>query len=221
MNMIYPIQSHLLTSMQMNQTKRTGRESDFALLKKGLDSLLGPHTHLTEEYKYHILLDHLEHPCAVQVARRYIHDHTPYSSAMRALLQRPSFVFPGLRSVPRPLRASVRAVILASGGGVSHVPPGVCLCHTLTPRNYPGGGGSVIIQQEEEDPVIIQQEEEDPVIIQQEEEDPVIIQQEEEDPVIIQQEEEDPVIIQQEEEDPVIIQQEEDPVIIQQEEEDL
>ncbi len=54
-------------------TFKSGRESDFALLKKGLDSLLGPHAHLTEEYKYHILIDQLEHPCALQVARRYIH----------------------------------------------------------------------------------------------------------------------------------------------------
>lgn len=69
-------------------TFKSGRESDFALLKKGLDSLLGPHAHLTEEYKYHILMDQLEHPCALQVARRYIHDRTPYTSAMRALEQR-------------------------------------------------------------------------------------------------------------------------------------
>ncbi|XDV22775.1 hypothetical protein PO909_027596 [Leuciscus waleckii] len=47
-------------------TFKSGRESDFALLKKGLDSLLGPHAHLTEEYKYHILIDQLEHPCDPQ-----------------------------------------------------------------------------------------------------------------------------------------------------------
>lgn len=51
-------------------TFKSGRECDFVLLKKGLDSLLGPHAHLTEEYKYHILIDQLEHPCALQVARR-------------------------------------------------------------------------------------------------------------------------------------------------------
>lgn len=69
-------------------TFKSGRECDFVLLKKGLDSLLGPHAHLTEENKYHILIDQLEHPCALQVARRYIHDCTPYTSAMRALEQR-------------------------------------------------------------------------------------------------------------------------------------
>ncbi|KAL4009372.1 hypothetical protein ACER0C_003224 [Sarotherodon galilaeus] len=67
---------------------RSGRESDFALLKKGLDSTLGPHSHLGEDYKYQVLLDHLEHPSALQVAKRYIHDRTPYTSAMRALEQR-------------------------------------------------------------------------------------------------------------------------------------
>nr|XP_054592608.1 uncharacterized protein LOC107395320 [Nothobranchius furzeri]XP_054592609.1 uncharacterized protein LOC107395320 [Nothobranchius furzeri] len=67
---------------------RTGRESDFALLKKGLDSTLGPHSHLGEDYKFQVLLDHLEYPSALQVAKRYIHDRTPYTSAMRALEQR-------------------------------------------------------------------------------------------------------------------------------------
>lgn len=67
---------------------RSGRESDFALLKKGLDSTLGPHSHLGEDYKFQVLLDHLEHPSALQVAKRYIHDRTPYTSAMRALEQR-------------------------------------------------------------------------------------------------------------------------------------
>lgn len=34
----------------------TGKESDFALLKKGLNSLLGHHLHLTEDYKFQVLL---------------------------------------------------------------------------------------------------------------------------------------------------------------------
>lgn len=65
----------------------SGRESDFIMLKRGLDSLLGPHRHLTEDYKYQVLLDHLKLPSAYQMAKRYIHDSTPYTSAMDALQQ--------------------------------------------------------------------------------------------------------------------------------------
>jgi len=57
----------------------SGRESDFIMLKRGLDSLLGPHRHLTEDYKYQVLLDHLKLPSAYQMAKRYIHDSTPYT----------------------------------------------------------------------------------------------------------------------------------------------
>lgn len=49
----------------------TGKESDFIMIKKGLNSVLGPHKHLTEDYKYQVLLD-----------------PTPYTSAMHALEQR-------------------------------------------------------------------------------------------------------------------------------------
>lgn len=38
----------------------TGKESSFALLKKGLNGVLGPHLHLTENYKFQLLLDHLK-----------------------------------------------------------------------------------------------------------------------------------------------------------------
>lgn len=69
-------------------TFTTGKESDFVMLKKGLDSVLGPHRHLTEDYKYQVLLDHLELPSAYQVAKRYVNDPTPYTSAMQALQQR-------------------------------------------------------------------------------------------------------------------------------------
>ena len=66
----------------------SGRESDFLLLKKGLDSVLGPHRHLSEDYKYQVLLDHLRFPAALQIAKRFINSATPYHSAMQALMQR-------------------------------------------------------------------------------------------------------------------------------------
>ncbi|KAL0156947.1 hypothetical protein M9458_048193, partial [Cirrhinus mrigala] len=66
----------------------TGKESDFALLKKGLDGVLGPHLHLTEDYKFQVLLDHLKLPAAFQIAKRYMYDPRPYTRAMQALQQR-------------------------------------------------------------------------------------------------------------------------------------
>ncbi|KAL1282348.1 hypothetical protein QQF64_001151 [Cirrhinus molitorella] len=66
----------------------TGKESDFMMLKKGLDSILGPHRHLTEDYKYQVLLDHLKLPAAYQVAKRYVNSQFPYTRAMQALEQR-------------------------------------------------------------------------------------------------------------------------------------
>ncbi len=63
----------------------TGKESDFALLKKGLDGVLGPHLHLTEDYKFQVLLDHLKLPSAFQIAKRYMYDPRPYTRAMQAL----------------------------------------------------------------------------------------------------------------------------------------
>ncbi|KAL6483178.1 hypothetical protein MHYP_G00080500 [Metynnis hypsauchen] len=66
----------------------SGKESDFIMMKKGLYSVLSPHKHLTEDYKYQVLLDLLKLPNAYQVAKRYVNDPTPYSSAMHALEQR-------------------------------------------------------------------------------------------------------------------------------------
>jgi len=66
----------------------TGKESDFTLLKKGLDGILGPHLHLTEDYKFQVLLDHLKLPAAFQIAKRYMYDPMPYTRAMQALQQR-------------------------------------------------------------------------------------------------------------------------------------
>lgn len=61
------------------------RESDFALLKMALDNLLNTHSHLTEQFKYQILLDHLKLPSAYKLAQAYMHDPRPYPSALRAL----------------------------------------------------------------------------------------------------------------------------------------
>lgn len=57
--------------------------SDFLMLKKGLDSILGPHRHLTEDYKHHLQLN-----ASYQVAKRYVDSEFPYTSAMQALQQR-------------------------------------------------------------------------------------------------------------------------------------
>ncbi|KAL0184291.1 hypothetical protein M9458_019987, partial [Cirrhinus mrigala] len=43
-------------------TFETGRKSDFALLKMALDNLMNYQQHLSEPYKYQVLLDHLKLP---------------------------------------------------------------------------------------------------------------------------------------------------------------
>ncbi|KAI4884383.1 hypothetical protein NFI96_011230, partial [Prochilodus magdalenae] len=63
----------------------SGKESDFALLKMALDNLLNSHTHLTEQFKYQVLLDHLKLPSAYKLAQAYMHDPMPYTSALQAL----------------------------------------------------------------------------------------------------------------------------------------
>lgn len=65
---------------------KSGQESDFALFKLALDNLLDNHPHLTEQYKYKILLEHLQHPGAHKLARSCMHDvktifHCPPSAA--------------------------------------------------------------------------------------------------------------------------------------------
>lgn len=49
----------------------SGKKSD---LMKGLDSLLGPHRHLSEDYKYHILLDPLQLPTVIK--EMHLQHHT-------------------------------------------------------------------------------------------------------------------------------------------------
>lgn len=66
----------------------SGKEIDFPLQKKGLDSVLEPHRHLSEDYKYQVLPDHLRFPAALQIAKRFINSAQPYTTAMQALMQR-------------------------------------------------------------------------------------------------------------------------------------
>ncbi|KAL4008256.1 hypothetical protein ACER0C_002108 [Sarotherodon galilaeus] len=63
----------------------SGKESDFALLKMALDSLLGSHTHLTEQFKYQILLEQLKLPSAYKLAQAYMHDPLPYTTTLQTL----------------------------------------------------------------------------------------------------------------------------------------
>ncbi|KAL1281070.1 hypothetical protein QQF64_015670 [Cirrhinus molitorella] len=63
----------------------SGNESDFALLKLALDNLLSNHSHLSEQYKYHVLLSHLRLPNAHQLAKAYMYHPHPYSAALQAL----------------------------------------------------------------------------------------------------------------------------------------
>ncbi len=63
----------------------SGRESDFALLKMALDNLMNNQQHLSEQYKYQVLLGHLKLPSAIQLAMAYMHDPRPYTAALQAL----------------------------------------------------------------------------------------------------------------------------------------
>nr|XP_017211837.1 uncharacterized protein LOC108190121 isoform X2 [Danio rerio]XP_017211839.1 uncharacterized protein LOC108190121 isoform X1 [Danio rerio] len=63
----------------------SGTESDFALLKLALDSLLSPHTHISEQYKYQVLMSHLKFASAQQLAKAYMHHPQPYTAALQAL----------------------------------------------------------------------------------------------------------------------------------------
>uniref|UniRef100_A0AAV2K4A8 Uncharacterized protein n=1 Tax=Knipowitschia caucasica TaxID=637954 RepID=A0AAV2K4A8_KNICA len=63
----------------------SGRESDFALLKMALDNLLSTHTHLSEQYKYQVLLGQLTHASALQLAKAHMYHPQPYTTALKAL----------------------------------------------------------------------------------------------------------------------------------------
>ncbi|KAL1267170.1 hypothetical protein QQF64_002845 [Cirrhinus molitorella] len=63
----------------------TGRESDFALLKMALDNVMNNQPHLSEHYKYQVLLSHLKLLSAFQLAKAYMYDPGPYTTALQAL----------------------------------------------------------------------------------------------------------------------------------------
>ena len=51
----------------------SGKESDFVLLNMALENLLDIHGHLSEQYKFQVLMDHLRLPSAYQLAKSYLH----------------------------------------------------------------------------------------------------------------------------------------------------
>ncbi|XP_076135495.1 uncharacterized protein LOC143118304 [Alosa pseudoharengus] len=63
----------------------SGKESDFVLLNMALENLLDIHAHLSEQYKFQVLMDHLRLPSAYKLAKSYMHASTPYTSALAAL----------------------------------------------------------------------------------------------------------------------------------------
>lgn len=63
----------------------TGAESDFALFKLALDNLLSNHNHISEQYKYHVLLSHLKLSGAHQLAKSFMYHPQPYTAALQAL----------------------------------------------------------------------------------------------------------------------------------------
>lgn len=65
-----------------------GRGSDLDELKLALDNLLGGDLCLSEQYKYQVLLGRIKLPNALQLAKSYMHDSTPYTSALQALKQK-------------------------------------------------------------------------------------------------------------------------------------
>ena len=63
----------------------TDSEKEFANLKLALNNLLEPHSELTENYKYHMLLEHLKLPEAQMIGQSCRHKPFPYTAAMHAL----------------------------------------------------------------------------------------------------------------------------------------
>ena len=50
-----------------------GKESDIVLLNMALENLLDIHAHLSEQYKYQVLMDHLRLPSVYKLATFYMH----------------------------------------------------------------------------------------------------------------------------------------------------
>lgn len=57
---------------QVTEVSLSVKEGDFALLKMTLDHPLNSHLHLTEQYKYQVLLGHLKLQKALQLAKAYM-----------------------------------------------------------------------------------------------------------------------------------------------------
>lgn len=67
----------------------SGKGRDFVMLKIALDNLINVHSHLTEHYKYQVLLDRLGvNTSTRRLAEAYIHDPRQYTSALQALQER-------------------------------------------------------------------------------------------------------------------------------------
>ncbi len=63
----------------------SGAESDFPLFKLAFDNLLSNHHHISEQYKYHVLLSHLKLSSAHQLAKSFMYHPQPYTAALQAL----------------------------------------------------------------------------------------------------------------------------------------
>ena len=63
----------------------TDSEREFTDLKMALDNLLNPHTELTENYKFRVLMDHLILDKSRLIAQACRHYAEPYTAAMEAL----------------------------------------------------------------------------------------------------------------------------------------
>lgn len=66
----------------------SGKEIDFVLLKITLENLLDIHAHLSEQYTFQVLIDHLRLPSAYKLAKSYVHASTPYTFALAALKEK-------------------------------------------------------------------------------------------------------------------------------------
>ncbi|XP_038071933.1 uncharacterized protein LOC119740637 [Patiria miniata] len=64
-----------------------GREKEFALLRMALDNLINVHPHLTEQYKFQVMLDRLGGR-ALKLAKSFMYTRQPYTEALAALTDR-------------------------------------------------------------------------------------------------------------------------------------
>lgn len=60
----------------------------FALLKLALDNPHSHHTYISEQYKYQVLLSHLQFASAQQLAKAYMHHPQPYTAALQVLQEK-------------------------------------------------------------------------------------------------------------------------------------